>query len=412
MTRGAAARLHRGAATVITNSDRDRPGDDASRPEVGGLVNKVLILSASAGAGHVRAAEAIERAFARTGAAREVRHIDTLQFTNRVFRRLYSKAYVDLVNKAPEVLGWLYDYLDMPWEQERRRLAFHKLNTRRFVKMLKRERPDLAVCTHFLPAEILSWLKAEAKLACPQAIVLTDFDLHAMWLCHHFEHYFVVIEETREHLVKLGIPADKVSVTGIPIDPVFGEHKDKRAMRQKLGLRPELTVVLVSAGGFGAGPIEHLVTSLLELRHPAEVVVICGRNPELKERLDARAATVAPTANTLTVVGFTTAMDEYMAAADILVGKPGGLTTSEALAKGLLLVIVNPIPGQEERNSDHLLEEGVAIRCNNLPVLAYKIDRLLDDPQRVAIMRDNARRLARPDAADAIVRGVVALARG
>jgi processive 1,2-diacylglycerol beta-glucosyltransferase len=408
MTRGAQARLRRGAVTAGTSCDR--LSDESSRPEVGGLVNKVLILSASAGAGHVRAAEAIERAFARSGAAREVRHIDTLQFTNRVFRRLYSKAYVDLVNKAPEVLGWLYDYLDMPWEKERRRLAFHKLNTRRFVKMLKRERPDLAVCTHFLPAEILSWLKAEAELACPQAIVLTDFDLHAMWLCHHFEHYFVAIEETREHLVKLGIPADKVTVTGIPIDPVFGEHKDKLAMRRKLGLRPEPTVVLVSAGGFGVGPIEHLVTSLLELRHPAEIVVICGRNPELKERLDARTATVAPAANTLTVVGFTTAMDEYMAAADILVGKPGGLTTSEALAKGLLLVIVNPIPGQEERNSDHLLEEGVAIRCNNLPVLAYKIDRLLDDPQRVSVMREKARRLARPDAAQAIVRGVLALA--
>src|SRR5206468_10601077 len=109
----------------------------------------------------------------------------------------------------------------------------------------------------------------------------------------------------------------------------------------------------------------------------------------------------------LKVVGYTTAIDENMAAADLLVGKPGGLTTSEALAKGLVLVIVNPIPGQEERNADHLLEEGVAIRCNNLPALAYKIDRLLDDPARLASMRENVQRLARPNAARDVVAALI-----
>src|SRR5258708_5266884 len=101
------------------------------------MFKKVLILSASAGAGHVRAAEAIEHAFADLKAAEEVRNIDTLQYTNKVFRNLYSKAYIDAVNRAPELLGWLYDRLDKPWKNERRRLAFDKLNTRPFVKMLK-----------------------------------------------------------------------------------------------------------------------------------------------------------------------------------------------------------------------------------------------------------------------------------
>jgi len=373
------------------------------------VLDKVLILSASAGAGHVRAGQALERAFVGAGAAREVRHLDTLEFTNKLFRRLYAKAYIDLVNRAPEVLGWLYDWLDTPWEKERRRLALDKLNTRRFRRMLERERPDLVVCTHFLPAEILSWLKAKERLDCAQAIVVTDLDVHAMWLCHHYEQYFVAIDETREHLVRLGIPADKVSVTGIPIDPVFAEAKDKRQMRERLGLRPDGTTILLSAGGFGVGPIRHLVTALLDLRHPAEIVALCGRNEELRASLEELAAG-ARGPSTVTVVGYTTAMDEYMSAADLLVGKPGGLTTSEALAKGLLLVIVNPIPGQEERNSDHLLEEGAAIRCNNLPVLAYKIDRLLDDPARVSGMRANVARLARPRAAAEIVARTLALA--
>ena len=176
-------------------------------------------------------------------------------------------------------------------------------------------------------------------------------------------------------------------------------------MRAKLGLAPDKTTILLSAGGFGVGPVEHIVTTLQELKHPAQIVAICGRNADLLERMQALAAKAGGDASaTLVPIGYTTAMDEYMSAADVLVGKPGGLTTSEALAKGLLFLIVNPIPGQEERNSDHLLEAGAAIRCNNLPVLAYKLDRLLDDGARMTRMRQSVARLAKPNAARDVVR--------
>jgi processive 1,2-diacylglycerol beta-glucosyltransferase len=333
-----------------------------------------------------------------------VRHIDALNYTNKVFRHLYSQSYLDMVNRMPEMMGWLYDYLDKPWKNERRRLAFDKLNTRPLVKLLKEYRPDITVCTHFLPSEILSWLKAKERVVCPQAIVVTDFDVHAMWLCRHYEQYFVALDETRIHMQKLGIPQDKVTVTGIPIDPVFAVKKDKREMRIKHGLAPDKTTILVSTGGFGVGRVEDLSRSLAEIENDAQVVILCGRNEKLKTKLDKltakrRAASRVSPVN----VGYTTLMDEYMSASDILLGKPGGLMTSEALSKGLAFVIVNPIPGQEERNSDHLLEEGVAIRCNNLPVLAYKVDRLLQERQRFERMQTNARRLARPNAARDIV---------
>lgn len=375
------------------------------------MLKKVLILSASAGAGHLRAAAAVERAFQEAGAAGEVRHVDTLEYTNKLFRHLYSKAYIEMVNKTPELLGWLYDALDKPWKNERRRLALDKLNTRPFVKMLKEYRPDAVVCTHFLPAEIISWLSAKERIDTKQFVVVTDFDLHAMWLCHHYEHYFVALEETRVHMERLGVPAEKVSVTGIPIDPVFAADKEKRAMRRKHGLREDATTILLSAGGFGVGPVEKIVQSLAELKSPAEVVALCGRNGELRERVEQTAAAVGRRAPHVAVraVGYTTEMDEYMSASDILLGKPGGLTTSEALAKGLVFCVVNPIPGQEERNSDHLLEEGVAVRCNNLPALAYKLDRLLADPARFAAMRANALRLARPHAARSVVEKLVSL---
>jgi processive 1,2-diacylglycerol beta-glucosyltransferase len=375
------------------------------------LFKKVLILSASAGAGHVRAAEAVERAFLKMNAAEEVRHVDTLEYTNKLFRHLYSKAYIDMVNKMPEVLGWLYDHLDKPWKNERRRLALDKLNTRPFVRMLKEYQPDITVCTHFLPAEIISWLKAKRRISCRQAIVVTDMDVHAMWLCHHYEHYFVALDETRLHLEKLGIPSNKITVSGIPVDPVFGEEKSKREMRARYGLKPDVTTILLSAGGFGVGPMEHILNSLInDLKNPAQVIALCGRNQKLKSRIEHLSSKLSPAHHlSIKAVGYTTAMDEYMSASDILLGKPGGLTTSEALAKELFFVIVNPIPGQEERNSDHLLEEGVAIRCNNLPVLADKIDRLLADPARMSAMRENARRLARPGAAEEIVARLLSL---
>jgi len=376
------------------------------------MLGRVLLLSASAGAGHIRAAQALERAFAeigeQSGASREVQHLDVLNYTNKVFRNLYSKAYIDLVNKMPEVPGWFYDKLDKPWKNERRRLALDKLNTRPLVKLLRQYQPDLIVCTHFLPAEIVSWLRAKERLTSRQVIVVTDFDVHAMWLVHHYEHYFVAIDEARVYLEALGIPAEKITVSGIPIDPVFALTKDKQEMRAKHGLASDRTTILLSAGGFGVGSVDALIASLMHLQHSAQVVAICGRNEELKERLTREASQLKPDANVLVKpFGYTKEMDELMTASDIVLGKPGGLTTCEALAKGLAFVIVNPIPGQEERNSDHLLEAGVGIRSNNLPTLAYKLDRLLADPDRFATMQRNSRALGRPNAAKEIAQQLI-----
>jgi processive 1,2-diacylglycerol beta-glucosyltransferase len=378
------------------------------------MPKRILLLSASAGAGHLRAAQALERAFqaadGSTGAVREIRHVDTLEFTNKVFRHLYSKAYLEAVNKLPEVTGWFYDKLDTPWKNERRRLALDRLNTRPFVKMLHEYQPDLIVCTHFLPAEIVSWLKAKQRIDCRQAIVVTDMDVHAMWLCHHYEHYFVAIDEARVYLEVLGIAPEKITVSGIPIDPVFALAKDKQAMRAKHGLAADRTTILLSAGGFGVGAMEPLLAALLPLQHAVQVVAICGRNEGLKDRITQWAADIRPDAPVqVHPVGYTQEMDEFTAASDLVLGKPGGLTTSEALAKGLVFVIANPIPGQEERNSDHLLEAGAAIRCNNLPTLAYKLDRLLADPTRFARMQASVAVLARPHAACDIVRKVLTL---
>lgn len=348
----------------------------------------------------MRAADAIHKAITASAPEMSSRHVEILEHTNSMFQRLYSKAYLDVLDAAPALYGWYYDEREKWAKHDRLRPAFNKLNTRSLVKQIEEHQPDVTICTHPMPAEIITWLIHEGRLKTQQAVVVTDCDIHVQWLCPNDVHYFVAIDEARAHLEALGIAPSDITVSGIPIDPVFAEPKDSAAMRNKHGLRRDATVILISAGGFGVGAIEEIVNSLRRMSRPTQVVVICGRNEELKARLDEIAGGIAADSLVeIKVVGFTTAMDEYMAAADLIVGKPGGLTMSEALACGLVFVIVSPIPGQEERNADHLLEEGAAIRCNNLPVLAYKIERLLDDPQRLAAMRQNVRRLARPQAA-------------
>ncbi|HVX86305.1 MAG TPA: glycosyltransferase [Phycisphaerae bacterium] len=364
---------------------------------------RVLILSASAGAGHVRAAEALLKDFQRHPAVDDVQHWDILKYTNAVFRTIYSRVYLDLVNRAPWLLGMVYKHTDKPWKEGAAQ-AFEKFNARPFIKALTHYQPDLVVCTHFTPPNIISWLNARKKLKLDPAIVVTDLDCHAMWLTRSYSHYFVSLPETQMYLERMGIDHDKISVSGIPVDPVFREVKDKAAARRTLGLRDGVFTVLVSAGGFGVGPVEILIHELLSMKLPAQVVAIAGRSDELKAKLERLAKKSDPqTRVTIHPVGFTKQMDEYMAASDILISKPGGLTTSEAMARGLPMCVVNPIPGQEERNSDHLLEAGVAIKCNNPPTLAWKLERLAEDTERLHDMRRRAAAFGRPRAGEEIV---------
>jgi len=372
---------------------------------------RVLLLSATSGAGHVRAAQALEKAFLARGDC-AVEHIDALQHVSKFFQRVYDKAYISMVRRAPELMGLLYERTDQPWLHPRRRLALDRLNTGPMIRLLKRIQPDLCVVTHFLPAEIIAWLIAKRKLRAHNAIVVTDYDVHAMWLCRTVDRYYVAIEEAAQYLTGIGVPKEKLRVTGIPIDPLFATPVNKSEARKQLGLDAEATVVLISAGGYGIGPVQQLVKDLLALERPWQIVAIAGKSEKTRKHLEeiAKTAGKLPAGSPkLCAVGFTTEMDKYMAAGDLLVGKAGGLTTSEALARALPMALIEPIPGQEERNADHLLEAGAAIRCNNLPAAAWKISALLDDAVRLEKMRDAAKNLGRPRAAAVIAEDALRL---
>ena len=372
---------------------------------------RILVLSASVGAGHLRAAEAVELALKQTAPHAVVRNVDVLEMTNRLFRRLYGRFYLDLVNQAPHVLGYFYDLLDQPSRSgknrsDRMRLLLEKLNLSKFMKFLQEEPWDLAICTHFLPAEIIAHLKKQDLLDLPQATATTDFETHRLWVNQPCERYFTATSEGSRYLQHWGVPAADTCATGIPIHPVFSEPKDRKACLAKHGLADDRPVILQLSGGFGVGPIEKIYQTLLALEQPIQLVTIAGKNEKLRAKL---AGLPKSARHKVKVLGFTKEIDELMQAADLVVSKPGGLTTSETLARGAVMVIVNPIPGQETRNSDFLLEHGAAIKANNLGTLGWKIDELLRDTARLQQMRASVRRIARPRAAFDVVQQSLAM---
>jgi len=244
-------------------------------------VRRVQILSASSGAGHVRAGQALERAFLRRGDS-EVEHIDTLAYVSKLFQRLYDKAYISMVRRAPDLMGFLYDRTDQPWWHPRRRLALDRLNTQPMFRLLKRVQPELSIATHFLPAEILAWLIAKKKLSARNAIVVTDYDVHAMWLCRTVDRYYVAIQESAEYLAGIGVPAGKVRVTGIPIEQPLSRGEARR----KLRLAPDARILLIAAGGYGLGPIEQLVHQLLAQKRSWQPAAIAGKSETLRKHLE------------------------------------------------------------------------------------------------------------------------------
>src|SRR5688572_27882912 len=372
---------------------------------------RILVLSASAGSGHLRAAEAVELALREVARDALVRNVDVLSLTNAAFRRLYGAAYLDLVNKAPHLLGYFYDKLDSGKSSrtgDRMRYLVQKANLSDFDELVTGERWDAFVSTHFLPAEMLAGHKKKKRIAAPQLLATTDFETHRLWVNEPCEQYFTATDEGAAYLEHWGARAGSVTVTGIPIHPVFREKKSREECLERRGLRGDRPVVLQLAGGFGVGPIEEILRGVLSIERPLEIVVVTGKNPEAKKKLE---RVSAPARHHLKVLGFTTQIDELMAAADVVVSKPGGLTTSETLARGCAMAIVNPIPGQESRNADFLLEQGAAIKINHAATLPLKLGGLLEDPKRLATMRAKARKLGRPDAAFDVARSALEFAR-
>jgi processive 1,2-diacylglycerol beta-glucosyltransferase len=291
-----------------------------------------------------------------------IEKIDLLKLFSLLHRKIYSDGYVKLVERAPELWGMVFAKSDNPKLLQRLKLIQRKFpsgSKQRFARHVKQFKPDVVLCTHYLPLETLTPMREKNDGPCPFVVcIVTDFEAHALWMESCVDLYCVAAEETKARLVARGVAAENVVVTGIPIAAKFSSKPDVRAVRKQYGLRDDLPVLLVLSGGFGMGPVAEILAELDKASGQFQTFVVTGRNEELRRKL-ATQDRKHPTH----VLGFSTNMHELMAVADLIITKPGGLTTSEALALGKPLFILNPIPGQEAANSDFLLEHGAAAKA-------------------------------------------------
>ncbi len=374
---------------------------------------RILIATVTAGGGHVAAAAALEEAWRTSRPADTVERVDLIKYFSPLHKKIYTEGYVQLVERAPELWGMLFNKTDTP--KVVRRLgklsrAFPSHSRKKFTSHLKQFKPDAVLCTHFAPLQALGLLKKPGTRATPPSeywkpplvvSVVTDFEAHAWWMDPCVDLYCVAAEETKARLVARGAAADRVVPTGIPIAAKFSAKPDLRAVRQTLGLRDDQPVLLVLSGGFGMGPVAEILTELDKVPNRFQTVVVTGRNEELRRQLTAQTRK-HPTH----VLGFSTNMHELMAVAGLILTKPGGLTTSEALALGKPLFILNPIPGQEAANSDFLLERGAAVKVNRIEDLPFRIEKLLGSKKLVGMARA-AKSLGRPQSAATVCQEVL-----
>jgi processive 1,2-diacylglycerol beta-glucosyltransferase len=365
---------------------------------------RVLILSASVGSGHVKAADALARAMRARSDVDEVLSDDSLDHTNVLHKQFYSTLYKKLSAMLPEFLGWWYETSDDPWVADKGRLLIDLPQALPLINLVREFKPDVILCTHFMPAGVISWLIANGKLEARLGVVITDFHFHAFWITRAFNWYFVAQEDDKIHMEALGLPADRIEVTGIPVEPEFGAPVDANAVLERHGLQPGRPTLLVAGGALGMSPATAVVRQLLQLDRDFQAIIVCGKNEEmLNEIVDL----LKDRAADFRVFGYTKEMSDFMSVASILLSKPGGMTTAEAVACGLPMMILDPIGGQEERNADVLLEAGAAVKCTEVTLVAHKLRRLLDDPERLRQMSRNARSLGHPNAAAEISRIVL-----
>ena len=352
------------------------------------------------------AAAALEEAWRAARPGDVVEKIDLLKLFSPLHRKIYSEGYVQLVERAPELWGMVFAKTDNPKLLQRLKRLQRKFpsgSKQRCARHVRQFKPDIVLCTHYLPLETLTPLREKTDGIQPfVTCIVTDFEAHALWMESCVDLYCVAAEETKARLIARGADAKNVVATGIPIAAKFSSEVDVKSVRRNYGLRDDLPVSLVLSGGFGMGPVAEILGELDKSPAEFQTLVVAGRNEKLRRKLAAHVRK-HPTH----VLGFSTNMHELMAVADLIVTKPGGLTTSEALAMGRPLFILNPIPGQEAANSDFLLERGAAAKANRVEDLPYRIGQLLGS-KKLAGMAKAAKALGRPHAAVTICREVLA----
>lgn len=383
------------------------------------MIKKVLIMSASTGGGHNRAARAIkEELESRTidNMSIECEIVDSLKLVNNTMDKVISRGYEKSALYTPKAYGSVYRFSEttIASKNEFKTNPLTSLMARKFKHLLNESTPDLIIGTHPFPMIALSTLKKNnnihslsrsesfyksTKVDIPPMIsVLTDYTTHSTWIQNEIDYYIVGHEYVKELLVYEGVDSEKVKAFGIPVEKSFLSHRDRETVLTELGLSPEKLTVLLMGGSFGAGNIKETLEDLITIDRDFQILVITGRNEHLKDKLSKMLDSTIHNKN-ICLLGYTNKMNDILASIDVLISKPGGLTTTEALLNDVPMIVPYFIPGQEEENLDFLTNCGAALRTTKKYSLPVLLKVLIDDPSRLDNLRKNIKSIRKFDSA-------------
>ena len=356
---------------------------------------KILLMYITEVSGHHQATLAIEKSLKSLNPRLEILNINGFSYTYPIVEKIVNKAYMSIIKRTPHIWHYLYDNPAVYKKTLSIKKAIQQSNHSKFEKLFSQFQPDVVVCTQAFPCGMVADYKKEHNLNIKIIGVLTDYAPHSYWLHEGVDYYIVPSEEARERFIAEGIAEERIKVFGIPVDPKFTAVLDKKSVAQKLGLDHEKPIVLIMGGGQGLGPIKKVVTALTKSKVELQLIVVAGTNKKLirwlkKSAQQGRKKTI--------IYEYAPNVEELMTVATVSITKPGGMTTSESLTKGLPMIIVRPIPGQEVYNTNFLLKKGAAIRVNKVENIAKTVESLLTSTENLALMRNAALSNGRPHA--------------
>lgn len=395
------------------------------------MQKKVLIMSASTGGGHNRAARAIKEELTNksvNGITIDCEIIDSLKIVNGTMDKLISRGYEKSAKYTPKAWGGVYKLTEtnLISRNEFKDNPLTSLVSRKLKKLIEIKKPDLIIGTHPFPMIALSTLKRNSisyannesntfteslhkyyeNLNIPPLVtVLTDYTTHSAYIQNEIDYYIAGHEYVKELLIEDGIDSDKIKPYGIPVEKSFLSHRDRAVVLSELNLDPNKFTVLLMGGSFGAGSIKDTLSELISIDRDFQIIVVAGRNKSLKDKLDKTIALNQDNIDKkICVLGFTDKMNDLLASVDILVSKPGGLTTTESLLKEVPMIVPYFIPGQEEENLDFLSNCGASLRTSKKYTLSIILKVLIDNPDRIDMAKQNIRSIKKLNASQDIAK--------
>jgi len=356
---------------------------------------RIVLMYISEVSGHHNATLAIEKAIRILAPHAEISNINAFNYTNPLAEKVVNSIYMGIIKVAPKIWDYLYDNPKIVKKIEKAKQNINKANSPKLKKLFERLRPEVVVCTQAFPCGMVAGYKKNYQADLPLIAVLTDYVPHSYWIYDAVDCYITPSEDVSSRLIKKGVPAQKVKSLGIPFDPKFNTALDKNSIFAKYKLSPDLATILIMGGGQGLGPIKTIIKSLEKVNRAIQEIIVTGTNKKLYNSLRRK---IKKYKKKVVVFSYTQNINELMYIADIVISKPGGVTTSEVLSLAKPMIIVKPLPGQEANNTAYLRQKEAALEIEEPGNINLVIEDLLRNPQKLKHLSDCAKRISKPNA--------------